>query len=32
MTLIIRENTFVNQRGETVLRLRGTMIELGAAS
>lgn len=32
MTLIVRENTFVNQRGETVLRLRGTMIELGAAS
>lgn len=31
MTLIVRENTFVNQRGETVLRLRGTMIELGPA-
>lgn len=30
MTLLIRENTFVNQRGERVLRVRSTMIELGA--
>lgn len=31
MTLLIRENTFVNQHGETVLRLRSTMIELAPA-
>jgi hypothetical protein len=29
MTLVIRENTFCNERGEDVLRVRSTMIELG---
>ncbi|MFF0575867.1 MaoC family dehydratase N-terminal domain-containing protein [Streptosporangium saharense] len=29
MTLVVTEHTFVNQRQETVLRLRSTVIELG---
>ncbi|MEV7011481.1 MaoC family dehydratase N-terminal domain-containing protein [Streptosporangium sp. NPDC051022] len=29
MTLVVTEYTFVNQRDETVLRLRSTVIELG---